>query len=70
MTGFSLAPLRLLISAGVVVAALGILFGVTLLVLRLWFGAEWAAEGVFTLFAILFVFVGPVLWDLVGLELA
>jgi len=58
MTGFSLAPLRLLISAGIVVAALGILFGVTLMVLRLWFGAQWAAEGVFTLFAILFVFVG------------
>ena len=58
MTGFSLAPLRLLISAGIFVAGLGILFGVTLLVLRLWFGAEWAAEGVFTLFAILFVFVG------------
>jgi len=58
MTGFSLAPLRLLIGAGVVVAAAGILFGLLLIVLRIWFGADWAAEGVFTLFAILFVFVG------------
>ena len=58
MTGFSLAPLRFLIGAGAVVAAAGILFGLLLLVLRLVHGPAWAAEGVFTLFAILFVFVG------------
>ena len=33
-------------------------FGVLLLVLRLLCGAAWAAHGVFTLLAILFVFVG------------
>jgi undecaprenyl-phosphate 4-deoxy-4-formamido-L-arabinose transferase len=58
MTGFSLAPLRLLFSVGLVVAAAGILFGVALLVMRLVQGPEWAAFGVFTLFAILFMFVG------------
>jgi undecaprenyl-phosphate 4-deoxy-4-formamido-L-arabinose transferase len=58
MTGFSLAPLRLLFSAGGVVAAAGILLGLTVLVLRLIRGPEWAAQGVFTLFAILFVFIG------------
>jgi undecaprenyl-phosphate 4-deoxy-4-formamido-L-arabinose transferase len=58
MTCFSLAPLRLLFSVGSIVAAAGILFGVLLLVLRLVQGPEWAAFGVFTLFAVLFMFVG------------
>ena len=58
MTGFSLAPLRLLFSVGSFVAAAGILFGVLLLVLRLVEGPEWAAFGVFTLFAVQFMFVG------------
>ncbi|HEX9880128.1 MAG TPA: hypothetical protein VGB25_08050, partial [Candidatus Binatia bacterium] len=33
-------------------------FGLLLLALRLVYGAEWAVGGVFTLFAILFFFVG------------
>jgi undecaprenyl-phosphate 4-deoxy-4-formamido-L-arabinose transferase len=33
-------------------------FGVFLLVMRLKHGPEWAAQGVFTLFAVLFIFVG------------
>ena len=37
-------------------AALGVGFGVFLLIRRLWVGVE--VEGVFTLFAILFIFVG------------
>ena len=58
MTGFSLEPLRLLFSVGVFVAAAGVLFGVFLLVMRILRGPDWAAAGVFTLFAVLFVFVG------------
>ena len=58
MTGFSLEPLRLLFSVGALVAAAGILLGAWLLAMRLVHGPEWAAEGVFTLFAVLFVFVG------------
>jgi undecaprenyl-phosphate 4-deoxy-4-formamido-L-arabinose transferase len=58
VTGFSMAPLRILFTAGLVIATIGILFGLTLLVGRFVFGEAWAAQGVFTLFAILFVFIG------------
>ena len=37
---------------------LGTCFGLLLAVARLVYGAQWAAEGIFTLFAILFVFLG------------
>jgi undecaprenyl-phosphate 4-deoxy-4-formamido-L-arabinose transferase len=58
MTSFSIAPLRMLFILGWGTAALGIAFGVLLMFLRFIYGAGWAAEGVFTLFAILFVFIG------------
>jgi len=58
VASFSVVPLRLLFVLGLGIAAAGIGFGVFLLVMRLLLGAAWAAEGVFTLFAILFVFVG------------
>ena len=56
MTGFSLVPIQLVSLAGIGVALLGIGFGAFLLVRRLVLGPE--SEGLFTLFAILFVFVG------------
>jgi len=58
LTSMSTFPLRLLSFMGAVIAASGIGFGVLLIVLRFAYGAAWAAEGVFTLFAILFVFIG------------
>jgi undecaprenyl-phosphate 4-deoxy-4-formamido-L-arabinose transferase len=58
VTSFSMAPLRMLIILGWGIALLGIGFGALLMILRFVFGAEWAANGVFTLFAILFFFVG------------
>ncbi len=58
LTGFSQAPMRLLFSMGGVVALAGVLLGLVLFAMRLFHGPEWAADGVFTLFAILFVFVG------------
>ena len=58
MTGFSLAPLRLMITAGFGIAATSILFGVYIGVRRIIEGPEWAAAGVFTLFAVLFLLVG------------
>jgi undecaprenyl-phosphate 4-deoxy-4-formamido-L-arabinose transferase len=58
ITSFSIAPLRLLFVLGSGIAALGTLFGVFLLVMRVLRGPEWAASGVFTLFAILFILVG------------
>ncbi len=58
LTGISTFPLRLLSLLGTLVSLLGIGFGVLLMVLRVLLGHAWAAEGVFTLFAVLFVFVG------------
>ena len=40
------------------IALLGFAFGLMLVVLRLAFGPQWAAEGVFMLFAVLFMFIG------------
>ena len=45
-------------SVGSLVAMAGICFGLLLLVLRWINGPDWAAFGTFTLFAILFLFVG------------
>jgi undecaprenyl-phosphate 4-deoxy-4-formamido-L-arabinose transferase len=58
LTSMSTFPLRLLSFLGAMISACGIGFGMLLLVLRFVYGAVWAAEGVFTLFAVLFVFVG------------
>ena len=58
MTGFSLWPLRTLFFAGIAVSLLGLFLGGLILVLRVYYGPEWAAQGVFTLFALLFFFVG------------
>jgi len=56
MTGFSSLPIHLVGLMGVTIALLGLIFGAFLLIRRLFVGPE--VEGVFTLFAILFVFVG------------
>lgn len=66
LTSMSAFPLRLVTLGGLLLAALGFAFGVALLVARLVLGAAWAAEGVFTLFAVLFLLVGA---QLVGLGL-
>jgi len=56
MTGFSMIPIQLVSLVGIAVALLGMGFGLFLFVRRLIVGPE--SEGVFTLFAILFVFIG------------
>jgi undecaprenyl-phosphate 4-deoxy-4-formamido-L-arabinose transferase len=56
MTGFSNLPIHLVGFMGVTIAFLGLLFGFMLIIRRIFVGPE--VEGVFTLFAILFVFVG------------
>jgi undecaprenyl-phosphate 4-deoxy-4-formamido-L-arabinose transferase len=56
LTGFSLWPIQAVSLAGVLVAALGLGFALFLAVRRLFVGPE--VEGVFTLFSILFFFVG------------
>ncbi len=58
LTSMTTFPLRLLSILGGIISVAGIGFGVFLLVMRMYYGAEWAAQGVFTLFAVLFIFVG------------
>jgi undecaprenyl-phosphate 4-deoxy-4-formamido-L-arabinose transferase len=58
LTCMTSGPLRLLSWVGGGISALSVLFGALLLVLRFAYGAEWAGQGVFTLFAVLFFFVG------------
>ena len=57
LTSFSLLPIQMLSVLGVIVSALGVGFGIFLFIYRILY-PERAVEGVFTLFAILFVFVG------------
>jgi undecaprenyl-phosphate 4-deoxy-4-formamido-L-arabinose transferase len=56
LTGFSLIPIQLVSLAGICVALAGVGFGIFLFIRRLIVGPE--VEGVFTLFAILFIFLG------------
>ena len=58
LTSMTTFPLRLLSIIGGMISLLGIGFGIFLMVMRLLFGAVWAADGVFTLFAVLFVISG------------
>ena len=58
LTSMSTFPLRLLSFIGTTIALSGMCFGVFLIIMRFIMGAVWAAHGVFTLFALLFVFVG------------
>jgi len=58
VTSFSIAPLRMLFILGWIIACLGIGFGIFLMIGRFIEGPEWTAGGVFTLFSILFFFVG------------
>jgi len=58
VSSFSDFPIKLIMYGGILLSFLGVCFGIVLAVARLAYGASWAAEGVFTLFAILFVFVG------------
>ncbi|MCB2191082.1 MAG: glycosyltransferase [Deltaproteobacteria bacterium] len=56
MTGFSVLPIQMVSVLGVLIALIGLGFGLFLFIRRLVVGPE--VGGVFTLFAILFVFVG------------
>ena len=56
MTGFSVVPLQVFTFFGIVISLLSLLFVVFLFIRRLMVGPE--AEGVFTLFAILYFLVG------------
>jgi undecaprenyl-phosphate 4-deoxy-4-formamido-L-arabinose transferase len=58
LTSITTFPLRVLSVVGAVISAAAIGFGLFILAMRLLYGSGWAAEGVFTLFAVLFFFVG------------
>ncbi|MBZ0105558.1 MAG: glycosyltransferase [Sulfuricella denitrificans] len=62
MTGFSLVPLQMFSMAGIVVSLLSALFFILLVVRRLWIGPE--AEGLFTLFALVFFLIGIALFGI------
>ncbi|WP_353846414.1 undecaprenyl-phosphate 4-deoxy-4-formamido-L-arabinose transferase [Pseudomonas sp.] len=58
VTCMTTTPLRLLSVVGIGMAALGVLFALALIVLRMIYGAAWSGHGTFVLFAVLFVFTG------------
>lgn len=58
ITCLTTTPLRLLSLIGSVIALSGFVFSILLILLRFILGPAWAAEGVFTLFAVLFIFIG------------
>jgi len=58
VAAFSNLPIKLIMYGGILMSLLGVCFGIFLAIARLVYGARWAAEGIFTLFAVLFVFVG------------
>jgi len=58
ITCLTTTPLRMLSVVGSVIALFGFVLAVFLILMRLINGPEWAAEGVFTLFALLFMFIG------------
>ena len=58
LTAFSVLPIQIVSVFGILTAVAGLAFGVYLFIRRLYVGPE--VEGVFTLFAILFIFLGAV----------
>lgn len=58
LTSMTTFPLRLMSILGTIISFIGIGFGVFLFLMRLFYGAGWAAQGVFTLFAFLFILIG------------
>ena len=58
ITCLTTTPLRLLSLIGSVIAVSGFTLSVILIAMRLILGPQWAADGVFTLFAVLFTFIG------------
>jgi undecaprenyl-phosphate 4-deoxy-4-formamido-L-arabinose transferase len=62
MTGFSVVPLQIFALFGISTAAFSLVFALFLLVRRFIVGSE--VEGVFTLFAILFFFIGIIIFGI------
>lgn len=58
LTTMTTFPLRLLSLLGSSLAVFGFMLSLFILVFRLIYGAAWAAQGVLTVFSILFIFIG------------
>lgn len=58
MTSFSTWPLKVLFYVGLLLSLLGFLLALVLIAGRILMGDTWAEQGVFTLFSVLFFFVG------------
>lgn len=58
ITCLTTTPLRMLSVIGSIIALLGFAFSLLIITLRLFLGAHLAAEGVFMVFAVLFIFIG------------
>jgi undecaprenyl-phosphate 4-deoxy-4-formamido-L-arabinose transferase len=58
MTSFSVLPLRVTMGIGVVMSVISTILALVLIAGRLIYGHEWAVSGVFTLFALVFLFLG------------
>ena len=62
VTGFSVVPLQLFSMTGMIVALFSALAFVVLIVRRIWVGSE--AEGLFTLFSVVFLLIGVALFGI------
>lgn len=62
MTGFSIVPVQIFSAFGISISLLSGLLFIGLLIRRIWHGSE--AEGVFTLFALVFMFIGAALFGI------
>lgn len=58
LTGTSTFPLRMLTYIGTLLAAFGILFGLYIFIMTRVHGDSWSQNGVFTLFSLVFIFMG------------
>lgn len=66
LTCMSTFPLRIASVVGGVMSVVGMLVAVVLMAGRIVFGSEWAVDGIFTVFAVVFVFLGG-LYMVVGI---
>jgi undecaprenyl-phosphate 4-deoxy-4-formamido-L-arabinose transferase len=66
LTCMTTAPLRMLSIVGVGISGVGVALAIYIFIMRLVAEKDWSADGVFTLFAILFVFIG---FQMIGLGL-
>lgn len=58
LTGTSIFPLRMLTYIGSLLAVFGVLFGIVIFIMTRIHGDEWSQHGIFTLFSLVFIFMG------------